>query len=350
MTTHTLIAFTNHPATDHDLPQSATRNWFHDTVISQYDYALADSKGRRIGAQVKTWQGVVLDWEAGRSYCVNAAAGDTIYCYEPGATRDGQHFGASKASQIYYSAEARDAAVQKYLRGAARRYARKADTVEVAPLPAVDPVAQADDTANMDDASLRQGRADDLDALVSDMHAEVEAQAAAGNVPAVAWKPADAALVNWQPPADWATCAADPVAVRTDDAARGQAVRVLIYRALHTAKEERLTNLPTDTLQTLWAAIYGRTTGRTVVSNLVRWCRGAISNPDHVAEIGKAATVRKPSKVKALQADLEALRAAVYRLTLPDNYQIGGGRVSVPVGLMTEAAKLLPADYTPAAS
>jgi len=187
-----------------------------------------------------------------------------------------------------------------------------------------------------------------LDEDVEAMHAELLDEVAAGQAPAVAWTPSDAALRDWTPPADvltrpdvrpWAD------GVRDDDADRGEAVRILIYRALHQHQAQRLTDLAVPDLQALWAGIFGRTTTRSWASNLTRHCRGAIANPEYVAALApKAARPAPPTRVADLQASLAALQAAAAALVASAANDTGPGfdRWTVDPDALAALTALLP--------
>lgn len=208
------------------------------------------------------------------------------------------------------------------------------------------PIGPVVDDLPLDEAPLRP----QLDADVEAMHAELLDEVAAGQAPAVAWTPSDAALRDWTPPADvltrpdvrpWAD------GVRDDDAARGEAVRILIYRALHQHQAQRLTDLAVPDLQALWAGIFGRTTTRSWASNLTRHCRGAIANPEYVAALTPKADRPAPqrsARVADLQASLAALQAAAAALVATAANDTGPGfdRWTVDPDALAALTALLP--------
>jgi hypothetical protein len=110
---HTAVRNGNHPG-----PGS-------DVVIERRDFGVRDSKGRAIGGlvqryTVETRLRTDADGDYGIVYMLDAQPG-TFYCYKPHATRDGKSFGAIQPSVWFATAAERDAAVEKYFAGAAKR-------------------------------------------------------------------------------------------------------------------------------------------------------------------------------------------------------------------------------------
>lgn len=85
-----------------------------------------DSKGRLIGGLVQTATVTHVPVPEGQSWGYRRVAGSVVYTYTPCATRDGVHYGASHAPVDFDTAEARDAAVEKYFAGVAKRAAKNA--------------------------------------------------------------------------------------------------------------------------------------------------------------------------------------------------------------------------------
>lgn len=84
------------------------------------DFQIVDSKGRKIGAMVHTFEMDYVESEAGWS---NQAAGHYfVLC--PQALRNGRHFGAAQHDQLFTTEEARNKARAKYFAGARKRAAK----------------------------------------------------------------------------------------------------------------------------------------------------------------------------------------------------------------------------------
>ena len=90
---------------------------------SYHDFAAKDRFGRSIGAHAKTYEVVIDDaedslWDrkVGRHLPVGR-----YFAFRPSATRNGRKYGALQYTQYFDTAEARDKAVIKYLRGAQTR-------------------------------------------------------------------------------------------------------------------------------------------------------------------------------------------------------------------------------------
>jgi hypothetical protein len=104
------------------MPTNETRS--EQTQRSE-SFNVRDSRGRVIGAMARLFTATYSPAPEGQSWGYRREAGSTWYAYQPGATRDGQHYGASHYPKYFPTAAERDAAVERYFRQAASR-ARKA--------------------------------------------------------------------------------------------------------------------------------------------------------------------------------------------------------------------------------
>lgn len=92
-----------------------TSQTFTGKAEMQFGY---DSKGRRIGAVARLGVEVFRASSAADSWYTVSEG--TWYTYSPHATRDGKPFGSSHGTNCYATEAERDAAVAKYLIGAAK--------------------------------------------------------------------------------------------------------------------------------------------------------------------------------------------------------------------------------------
>lgn len=97
-----------------------------DTKIDARETAHKDRKGRVIGGLVQTATVTHVPVEEGQTWGYRRVAGSVVYTYTPSATRDGQRYGASQAMCDFDTAAERDAAVEKYFAGVAKRAAKNA--------------------------------------------------------------------------------------------------------------------------------------------------------------------------------------------------------------------------------
>lgn len=86
------------------------------------DFGVVDRWGRRIGASAALYSAVYVATPGGSSGW-NIAPG-TYFCFCPGATRNGEHYGAAQQTRRFATEDERDAAVQAYFAAAAKRVAR----------------------------------------------------------------------------------------------------------------------------------------------------------------------------------------------------------------------------------
>ena len=104
------------------------RSQNQNTAVLSERFGIADSKDREIGAKATVLEADFV--AATAEELVKIAAGRlSFYVENPGhyfgfrphATRNGQDFGASHHDQLFLTARARDAAVEKYFTNARRR-------------------------------------------------------------------------------------------------------------------------------------------------------------------------------------------------------------------------------------
>jgi len=113
------------------------------------DFGMVDSKGRRIGARVHTYEETYEDLPAGSNTGWYSQPAGHYFGMTVSATRNGQHFGATQSAQYFATEALRDAAALKYLTAARKRAAKLA-------APATIPQRWADEFA-MEDLAARQG-------------------------------------------------------------------------------------------------------------------------------------------------------------------------------------------------
>jgi len=86
-------------------------------------FGVADYKGREIGGMVDTFEFDFTPMSAAEE--ATEASWDQApghyFGFRPHATRNGQRFGALQRKQLFLTAGARDAAVEKYFRNARKR-------------------------------------------------------------------------------------------------------------------------------------------------------------------------------------------------------------------------------------
>src|SRR5260221_958750 len=91
-------------------------------TASKHDFAATDRFGRKMGSDVDTYE---IDIVAGDNIWSKAARGYLAdghhFVLNVQATRNGIAYGATQYRQFFTTAEARDAAVVKYLRAAQAR-------------------------------------------------------------------------------------------------------------------------------------------------------------------------------------------------------------------------------------
>lgn len=91
------------------------------------NFGIADSRGREIGGAVETWAQTYearTDGSRWGQIAEPELIGKTVFCYQPHALRNGREYGAIQRTVFFDSAEARDAAVQKYFLAAQKRAAK----------------------------------------------------------------------------------------------------------------------------------------------------------------------------------------------------------------------------------
>jgi len=92
---------------------------------SARDFGCVDSKGRTIGARVAVFEFDFVEAAPGGSYWNYARVGH-VFAFVPQALRAGKDFGAYAGERWFDTAEARDAAIEKYFADAAKRAAKQA--------------------------------------------------------------------------------------------------------------------------------------------------------------------------------------------------------------------------------
>lgn len=99
-----------------------------DVATIARDTAHRDTKGRVIGGRVRiSTDTFEVAPEANRGGWTYAQPGDVRFAYTPSATRDGKDYGASQSRVSFLTAAERDAAVEKYFAGMAKRAAKAAE-------------------------------------------------------------------------------------------------------------------------------------------------------------------------------------------------------------------------------
>lgn len=95
-----------------------------NVVTTQHSFGVVDSKGRDVGAFIKTFtrECVVVSED---ERCFTTMAPGSYFGFFPSATRAGQQFGATQDYQYFQTAETRDKAVALYLAAAQRRATRQ---------------------------------------------------------------------------------------------------------------------------------------------------------------------------------------------------------------------------------
>jgi len=93
-----------------------------NTAILAERFGVADSKGREIGGHAQTFEvdfSIIPEAEFTGSYYTQEPG--HYFGFRPSATRNGRCFGALQRVQLFLTAGARDAAVEKYFRNARKR-------------------------------------------------------------------------------------------------------------------------------------------------------------------------------------------------------------------------------------
>lgn len=101
-------------------------------VVSRSFYPAVDKQMRTIGADAVTYELDYVEATAEElvkfaAYGLSSKAAGHYFAFYPSATRDGHHFGAAKPEQLFSTAAARDAAIDKYFAGAQKRAAKKVE-------------------------------------------------------------------------------------------------------------------------------------------------------------------------------------------------------------------------------
>jgi hypothetical protein len=94
------------------------------TGIEVIDFNRKDKKGRAIGARIYRGVATFVDFVEGDgrlfAFCTNRPAGDYLW-YSQQATRNGNIFGPAQPYHYFDTEAEREAAIQKYLKGARKR-------------------------------------------------------------------------------------------------------------------------------------------------------------------------------------------------------------------------------------
>lgn len=97
-----------------------------DTALqtcTAYDFGCTDSKGRKLGAVIRTGVRTFVAAPAGQGGWTVAPG--THHYFRPQATRGGKKYGALQSTRYYPTAEQLEAAVQLYLANARKRASTK---------------------------------------------------------------------------------------------------------------------------------------------------------------------------------------------------------------------------------
>jgi hypothetical protein len=107
-------------------PFKIVRTVQQDVVVLQHRFDVRDSKGRMVGAQIKTFVRDLVSYEEGSNehYYFSSRPPGRYYCFEPRSLRDYKPYGASQKTRYFSLIEARYGAVSVYL-DAARERAKK---------------------------------------------------------------------------------------------------------------------------------------------------------------------------------------------------------------------------------
>lgn len=89
--------------------------------IEPVDFSIWDDKGRKLGAQVQTWDGIA----DADNFFYDVEAGTHYFWAHIHTTRDGKRYGATHRSTAYRSAAERDAATARKVEAARLRYFRQ---------------------------------------------------------------------------------------------------------------------------------------------------------------------------------------------------------------------------------
>ena len=108
-----------------------------DTVITRrvltetrttttHDFAAKDKYGRAVGCVVETCTIDYVEEPRTSPYQHSLNTPGRVFAFRPQATRNGERYGPSQSHEEFATAAERDAAVEKYLKGAAKRATKKA--------------------------------------------------------------------------------------------------------------------------------------------------------------------------------------------------------------------------------
>jgi len=104
-----------------------TNRQVSEVQTQHVSFDVVDEKGRIVGAFIETsvvtytlFDGTEGPYRGGWRH-----APGVFFGFEPHATRNGKNYGASQSLSVFDTAEARDAAIAKYLKTAKARAAKK---------------------------------------------------------------------------------------------------------------------------------------------------------------------------------------------------------------------------------
>lgn len=95
-----------------------------EPVTVHHGFGVNDTKGRGIGARITTFiltYKARTDGQRSGTICDPDKIGKSFFAFVPQATRGGVPYGASQVTQEFSTEAERDAAIAKYLAGAAKR-------------------------------------------------------------------------------------------------------------------------------------------------------------------------------------------------------------------------------------
>lgn len=95
-----------------------------DVNTEHVDFGLSDSRGRKIGARIRTYRQDRVPAIGSNTLLAPDSLGTGWFVLDVHATRDGKPYGASQATRYFESATARSIATDRYLADARKRAAR----------------------------------------------------------------------------------------------------------------------------------------------------------------------------------------------------------------------------------